>query len=491
MRLRLTLIAVFLTAFLIRGFSWFCYAYPTGTDYGHHTIYADLYTETGRLPDTFPFYQLGSSRWSNLPGAAFTYALLSALSGRSAFELAAITAVFSIIEVAGVYLLAFRLFQRFDIACSAALVVALLPSGAMMIAWSAFANIVALALLPYGLLAWLNYWDRPSVRSGILAVVSICAIASIHHLTLAWLSLTLIAFSVVLLVYRPLESMRKLLPIVVTGCLVGLPIIYRVLELSQLFATGGLWAGSGRFDATRLTWSNWSQTGSAFAVVFLSGGLGFFFKGASLSAFVLIGSYTVVSFFFAFGWLFGVDFYYVRALYFLTIPSAIGASALLCMSARPLVRLVAGAAVVTTLGVGTLVESKLSAEWYEALSPKVMEATEWLREFSEPEDVVVVGTTLGYHMPRLLARPIMVALTPDLMGNPDDIAVAEDAMRILKGLDAMDEALERRRVKYIVVRAAQRDMPDAYRSRAVLAAHPRLVLLFQNAEVMIYGVESP
>ena len=82
-----------------------------------------------------------------------------------------------------------------------------------------------------------------------------------------------------------------------------------------------------------------------------------------------------------------------------------------------------------------------------------------------------------------------MALTPDLMGNPDDIAVAEDAMRVLMGLDDMDEALERRGVKFIVVRANQRDVPDAYRSRAVLAAHPHLVLLFRNAEVMIYGVE--
>ena len=67
----------------------------------------------------------------------------------------------------------------------------------------------------------------------------------------------------------------------------------------------------------------------------------------------------------------------------------------------------------------------------------------------------------------------------------------QEWLRILMGLDAMDEALERRGVKYIVVRARQRDMPDAYRSRAVLEAHPRVVLLFQNSEIMIYGVESP
>ena len=99
---------VLLVAFFIRGFSFFCFAYPTGADYGHHLFYADQYLESGRLPETFPFYQLGSSRWSNLPGGAMIYTVIAALAGRSAFELAAITALFSIIEVAGVYLLAVK-----------------------------------------------------------------------------------------------------------------------------------------------------------------------------------------------------------------------------------------------------------------------------------------------------------------------------------------------------------------------------------------------
>jgi len=145
--------------------------------------------------------------------------------------------------------------------------------------------------------------------------------------------------------------------------------------------------------------------------------------------------------------------------------------------------------VVTSLGVSTLFEADSSAEYYEGLSPGVMEGVEWLREFSEPEDVVVVGTSLGFHMPRLLRRPTMVALTPDLVGNPDDFEVAGDALRILMGLDGMDAALEHRSAKYIIVRAEQRDVPDSYRSRAVLAAHPRIHLVFRNGDILIYGVD--
>ena len=83
----------------------------------------------------------------------------------------------------------------------------------------------------------------------------------------------------------------------------------------------------------------------------------------------------------------------------------------------------------------------------------------------------------------------MVALTPDLVGNPDDADVARDAVSILMGLDEMDEAIARRQVKYIIVKARPRDLPDAYRSRAVMAAHPELTVVFRNADVLIYGVE--
>jgi hypothetical protein len=482
------LAAVLLAAFFVRGYSFFCFAYPTGADYGHHTMYADQYLEQGRLPETFPFYQLGGSRWSNLPGGALAYALIAAMAGTSAFEIAAVTALFGVIEVAGVFLLARRLFPDPHAALVAAAVAAVLPSGALMVAWSGYANLLALALIPYGLASWLHYWETPSVKSGVTTILVLCGILSIHHLSSMWIGLTLVVFALVHLVSTPGESARKLLPAVAGGCLLGLPLLLRAADLYGLFLSG-FPDGAGRFDVTRISWENGSQTASAFSLVFLTGGLLHFFRGQGPAApRVLVGSYAAVSIFFGFGWIFGLEFYYVRALYFLSIPAAIGAAALLVSIPRELPRRLATASVVTALGVSTSFLSEDVTRYYEGLSPGVIEAADWLREFSEPEDVIVAATSFGYHLPRLVARPTMVALTPELVGNPDDVEAAEDALCILMGLEGMNEAIERRGVKYIMVRAEKRDLPDPARSRAVLSSHPEMRIVFRNADVIIYGV---
>jgi hypothetical protein len=81
-----------------------------------------------------------------------------------------------------------------------------------------------------------------------------------------------------------------------------------------------------------------------------------------------------------------------------------------------------------------------------------------------------------------------VALTPELVGNPDDAEVAKDATCILMGLEGMNEVIERRGVKYIMVRAQKRDLPDPARSHAVLSSHPDMRIVFRNADIIIYGV---
>jgi len=59
--------------------------------------------------------------------------------------------------------------------------------------------------------------------------------------------------------------------------------------------------------------------------------------------------------------------------------------------------------------------------------------------------------------------------------------------RILTGEDGMEEALVRQNVKFVILRARGEDVPDAHRSRAVIAAHRHFLLMFQNEDVVIFG----
>jgi hypothetical protein len=489
MKRSLAVLVVLLASFLVRGFAFFEFSYPTGADYGHHTYFADLYLEEGRFPAHFPFYQLGQSRWSNMPGAALTFALLGAVSGTSAFEVASLASFFGVIEVAGVYLLGLRVFGRFDAALLAALVCGLVPAGATMAAWSGYANLLALALMPYAFVAWLDYWRSPSVRHLIVTAITVCGVASIHHLSTLWLGLTIALFVALQFVLEPRETARKLWPLGLAVALIGVPVLWRMVALFGLFSSGAPAGDVDPFAEVRVSWNDWFQLASASSLVILPVGM----TGFLLSRRVhrdhrlLLGIYLTISFLLAFSWSFGFHWYYVRALYFLSIPIALGTASLLFLWPSGWTRLVAVLSLLTILGVGTLLRADSQARYYEILSPGVLEGVDWLRDFSEPQAVVVSGGFLGFHLPRLLARPILVGLSPDLVGNPDDVEAASDAQRILLGGDDMDEAIRRRDVQFVFLRARGEDVPDPRRSRAVFSKHRGFALLFRNEDVLVYG----
>jgi hypothetical protein len=202
---------------------------------------------------------------------------------------------------------------------------------------------------------------------------------------------------------------------------------------------------------------------------------------------LLLGIYLAICFLFAFSWAFGFHWYYARALYFLSIPIALGAASLLVLWPPGWTRLVAVLSLLTFLGVGTLFRADSQARYYEVLSPGVFEGIDWLRDFSEPDAVVVSGGFLGFHLPRLLARPILVGLSPNLVGNPDDFEIASDAQSILLGGSGMDEAIRRHDVQFVVLRARGEDVPDPRRSRALFFDHPGFALLFRNEDLLVYG----
>jgi len=123
------------------------------------------------------------------------YALVANLAGWSAFDIAGVTALTGALEVAGVFLLSRRLFRRSDAAVVAALLVALFPAGPDMIAWAGYANLLVLALLPFTLLAWVQYWELPSPSNLAVAVLMVCGTSSVHHFSTLWLGLILFLFT--------------------------------------------------------------------------------------------------------------------------------------------------------------------------------------------------------------------------------------------------------------------------------------------------------
>jgi len=475
-------------AIILRAPPFLFGVYPTGADYGHHLFFAEQLIATGRLPTTIPYFQLGATEWSILPGANALYALLALASGGAAFDALPMTLVFAAVETAGVYLLVWRMFHHASAALIAALIVAVLPARSDMMAWAGYPNAIALSLLPFVLLTWLNYWHRPSARSLVLTVVAIVGTMSLHHLSTLWIGATLALFSLVHVVCIPGYTLKRLIPAALIGVIVGLPVIVAVLNLSRITGAGDILLSADRFIYSRITLWDWSLTVTAAATVLLTGGMLAALLNARLhlSDRVLIAAYLIVCLAFAFGWIIGLRFFYTRALYFLPLLLGIGAAGLWFAWRATITRWVVFASILLMIGVGTINRVQFSADYYRTLTPRVLDGAAWLRAHSQPDDVVVVGTWWGFHMTRLLERPTMVGLTADLVGNPQELPIAADAITILMGLDDIDAVLDARAVRYVIVKASGPDLPDPQRSRQVMSAHPHMRLVYRNADVLIY-----
>lgn len=487
----LTVLALGLVALLLRGFSVFGYPYPSGSDYGQTVLQAELFLEQGRLPAAVPYFQLGQTDWAPMPGSALLYGGLAALAGRPVIDLLPLMLIFALVEVGGVYMLAWRAFRRLDAAAIAAGVVAVLPAAPEMMAWSGYPNLMALALIPVTLAGWLACWQRPTRQRLLLTVLLVCGTVSLHHVSALWLVLSLGLFALVQMVRQPVRSLARLAPLLMGGLVVGFPIAWHI---ANVYVASGivdvLYAPGDRFAAARVTWEGWSRLLEPLSLVLLLGGFVSFLRMRRVAseARILLAAYTAVSLVFAFGWIVGIQFYYTRALHYLSLPIALGAAALVIHWRREAVRVAVVVVLLAFLGISTLFRAEEVADYYQVLSPATLEAVDWLSSHSEPDDVVVVSTFLGFHMPRLLQRPLMVAMTPELIGNPQEMPVAQDALAVMMGLYNMDEVLDRRQVRFVMLRSRFPDIPSPFRSRMVMEASPRLSLAFSNEDILIYEV---
>ncbi len=487
----LVVFATLLTAFFLRGYAFFLQTYPSGADYGQIVLQANHVLSSGHLLETMPYFQLGKTNATALPGPVLFYASVADLSGSSVMEIMPIILITAWLEISGVYLLAWRVFKRLDAAAVAALFAALSPIALDMISWAGYPNLLVLALIPFVFVTWLDYWKEPDRKHLILAVLVVTGSMSIHHVSTLWIGLSLALFSAIFLIAQPVTSLKKLLPVGIVGAIIGLPVAWRAIELSlTLSAPNVLAAGAGnRFDPTRVNWETWSRLLEPLSLVFLMGGFIYFLRlrFVEAPAKVLVACYAVVSLVFSYGWILKIDFYYTRGLFFLSIPLTFGAVGLVLFFRRVPSRVVITLLLAVFFGSSSLVRARENTRYYQALTPEVFDAMAWLNDYSQPDDVVVVGTFLGFHMANLIHHPLMMALTPDLVGNPEELEIAQDAVAVMMGLYNMDEVIDRRHVRFVVVRSGV-DIPDPFRTQLAMNANPRMELVFDNSGIQIYEV---
>ncbi len=479
-----------LGALLVRGISIYAFPYPTGPDYGLHLLFARQTVETGYIPEFAENYQIGRATWPLLPGGPLVFGAASAISGAEVFSLAHLILFAALIEVIGTVALAYQLFRRPAPALIAGAISAALPLFVDMMTWAGYPNLLALSLYPTCFAAWLAYWQTPDRRWLLVTALLLCGTAYLHHLSTLWLVLTLGLFSFIHLIIQPVASLRRLLPIALTCAVLGAPIALEAIALTIGQDAGGVLTDADRFEATRVTWETWARVITPMGVPLLVAGVPalLLHRAVPRQAKILIGGLAVISLVFMFGWLFGLRFYYTRALYFLALPIALSGAALLTSWRQRWLRVGVASLLIGALAVSAIARANSASAWFEIVTPDVIDAVAWLEEYSTPGEMVVTGTFFGFQIPRLLDRPLLAALTPDLISNAEILPLAADATAIMMGLDGMDEALAAHGVRYVLVRTRSPDIPNPERSRAVMNAHPRMRLIFRNADMLIYEV---
>jgi hypothetical protein len=464
------------------------FSYPSGADWGHHLFYADLYLAAGKLPVDVPFFQLGRTQWVTLPGGALTFAVLAGLSGTTPFAMIGSIVIYGLIEVSGVYFLAHHTFRNRAFALVAALTVALVPLSPEMMAWGNYPNLIALALVPWVMLAWLQYWAQPTARWLIITVVLVVGSLSVHHLSSTWLVLTLALFSLAQLIRQPIASLRKLLPLAAVGLLVGLPVLLRMLKVWSMLGTANLLSDTNRYDITRISWFTLAQLITPIGLLLLLVGLFAFARlhWVDFSSRVMILAYVFTTVVFGFGWLWNLKFYYSRAIYYLAVPLGFGVVGLMLLWRSGAMRTAIITVLVCALSVIAVVRTSHSRQSLQALSPGAVEAARWLTAHTNPDEVIVLGTLLGFQLPRLLQRPTLVGLPADLVGNVQEVDMAAAAVAILTGSPDTERLLDLWRIKFVVIDKNPVDRPNPRAAYALLSRNPQFEQVFENSSVVIF-----
>ena len=464
---------------------------PAGVDFGLYVLYAERFMASGTLPVTIPHLQLGSAEWQYLPGVPALLALLSWFASVDPLDTIPLAALVGSLEAGGVLLLAWRLFGRLEVALVSSLIAAAMPTAVEMVGWGGYPNLIGLALLPFAYANALLFWRQPGIGSGLVALLTAFAVLMVHHLSGLWLVASLGVTCLTQLLVEPRSGLPKIALLLPAGFLLGLPAMLKTA--TSVASMGGLSSfltGAERFSPTeRFVTNSLEHPTAAISIAVLVPGLAAltFLRRVPSEGKVLVLSHTAIAIVLAFGWLVGIHFHHWRALPFFSLPTAIAVGALLHLWPSRLTRAAVAMALVAAMTGIAIQEGQRVSKEYRVLTPALEEAAAWLKRNSGPEDVIVTSNRVGFHILRLLERPLLVAipLRDFYSSHPQALSAARDAMAILEGDHT---TLEIRRVRYIVIRAAGPDVPDPMATRTSISRDSRLALVFENPEVLVYRV---
>jgi len=445
---------------VVRAVVLFQHEYPPGGDYGHVLLQTDEIVKRGEVPVYFPYHQLGGLRFQALPGVPLIFSALSFMTGLQSIPLAYYALLGSGLLMATVFVFV-RLLGGNGPALLAALIVALLPANLEMLSWSGYSNIFALAVIPVA--GWalvklrtdrLNTGQAGTLRWAALAGLMVVGIVLIHHLSAVVVLLAVAAFALgdialtrwrsrVVAVYLFLASF---------GLAVGLPVLLHVLD--NYFGADPIQTTIG--EATSVTTKITLQDAYRFftPVVFLMASAGLVRLllanrvGAAGRLVVLALSGTIALL--GYAWLFSLNVYYTRALYFAPIIVAPAAAYAVWHTDKTIVRPVLITLLIAYLAFTGVTYGVSSSDFYLKVTNDSYAALTWLRDNSREDAVVLTDRCLAFHLEYLSQRSTVAAFSPELLSSRQEQAVATDASAMLLERRSQKELFDQYGIDYVV-----------------------------------------
>ncbi len=445
---------------LLRAVVLFQHEYPPGGDYGHVLLYTNEIVEKGEVPTYFPYHQLGGLRFQSLPGLPLLLSALSSTTGLTSIPLAYYALLGSGLLIATVFVFARRLVGDGP-ALLAALIVALLPANLEMLSWSGYSNIFALALIPMAGWALLKFRaSRPAAGQAgslgwpALVGLMVVGIVLIHHLSAVVVLLALAAFAlgdIALARFRP-RLVAVYVFLVSFGLALGLPMLVHVLDTYFGADAVQTTLGEATSVTTKITFPDAYRFFTPVVVLLAGAGLVRLLlanrSGAAGRLLVLALAGTIALL--GYAWLFSLNFYYTRALYFAPIIVAPAAGYAVWHTRQTIVRPVLITVLIGYLTFTITAYAVRSSDFYLKVTNDSYAALAWLRDNSQESDVVLTDRCLAFHLESLAQRPTVAAFSPELLASQQEQAVAADASAMLLERRSQRALFDRYSVDYVV-----------------------------------------
>ncbi len=445
---------------LLRGVVLFQHDYPPGGDYGHVLLYTDEIIKKGEVPVYFPYHQLGGLRFQSLPGLPLLLSALSSTTGLESIPLAYYALLGSGLLIATVFVFA-RAVGGDGPALLAALIVALLPANLEMLSWSGYSNIFALALIPVVGWALLRFRASRLVTGqggtlgwAALAGLMVVGVVLIHHLSAVVVLLVLAAFALgdIALTRWRARAAATYLFLASFGLALGLPVLIHILDTYFGANAAQTTLGEATSVTTKITLGDAYRFFTPVVVLLASAGLVRLFlanrSGAAgrLVILALAGTIALLGY----AWLFSVNLYYTRALYFTPVVVAPAAAYAVWHTNKTTVRPALIALLVAYLAFTGTTYGVQSSDYYSKVTDDSYTALTWLRDNSQKDDVVLTDRCLAFLLEYLSQRPTVAAFTPELLSSRQEQAVAADASAMLLEQRSQKALFDKYDVRYVV-----------------------------------------